>query len=66
MPWEGLLTTQSLNCPDLLVENASGEMSRNLHRMKVAEASFLDWTSQKRLSRATLQGEGQQSKVGPC
>ena len=35
------------------MENATGEMGRNLQSMKVAETSFLDWTSQKRLARAT-------------
>ena len=33
----GIHPTATSNCPDLLIENASGEMSRNLQRMKVAE-----------------------------
>ena len=40
-------------CPDLLIENASGEFQRNLQRMKAAEQAFLDWTAQQRISRAT-------------
>eukprot|EP00435_Cladocopium_sp_Y103_P048422 s1300_g14.t1 len=39
-------------CPDLLMENASGEFQRNLQRMKSAEQAFLDWTAQQRISRA--------------
>ena len=40
------------NSPDVLVENADGEMSRNLKRMKVAQEAFLDWTNSQRLTRA--------------
>ncbi len=39
-------------CPDLLVENGTGEMQRNLRRMQVAETSFLDWEAKQRLMRA--------------
>lgn len=39
-------------CPDLLVENGTGEMQRNLQRMQVAEKSFLDWEAKQRISRA--------------
>lgn len=49
----GKFFPQSLDSPDLLVENATGEMSRTLERMKVAETSFLEWTNQQRLSKAT-------------
>ena len=40
------------DCPELLVEHASGEMHRNLHRMKIAEQAFLDWNSDQRIMRA--------------
>ena len=40
-------------CPELLMENATGEFSRNLQRMKAAEQAFLDWTAQQRISRAS-------------
>ena len=40
------------NSPDVLIENADGEMARNLKRMKVAHEAFLDWTNQQRLTRA--------------
>ena len=43
---------QSLDCPDLLIENASGEQERNLRRMMIAEQKFLEWTNQQRLVRA--------------
>ena len=39
-------------CPELLVENGTGEMQRNLQRMQVAEKSFLDWEAKQRISRA--------------
>ena len=38
--------------PDLLIENASGEMGRQLQRMATAEKAFLDWTCQQRLIKA--------------
>ena len=38
--------------PDLLVENGTGEMDRNLRRMMIAEKAFLDWTSHERLKKA--------------
>ena len=40
-------------CPELLMENATGEFNRNLQRMKAAEQAFLDWTAQQRISRAS-------------
>eukprot|EP00435_Cladocopium_sp_Y103_P074002 s26_g46.t1 len=49
----GRFFPQSLDSPDLLVENATGEMSRTLDRMKAAETSFLEWTNQKRLEKAS-------------
>ena len=42
----------ALDSPDLLVENPSGEMHRNLERMKSAETRFLKWSAQQRMSRA--------------
>ena len=39
-------------CPDLLVENGTGEMQRNLRRMQVAETSFLEWEAKQRILRA--------------
>ena len=45
--------TQISECPELLVENATGEMTRNLHRMKLAEQAFLDWTNDQRIMRAS-------------
>ena len=38
--------------PDLLVEQPTGEMSRNIQRMFQAEKAFLEWTNQQRMSRA--------------
>ena len=38
--------------PDLLVENADGELPRTLARMQVAEKAFLDWTNEERVRRA--------------
>ena len=38
--------------PDILVENGTGEMDRNLRRMMVAEKAFLDWTAHERLKKA--------------
>ena len=43
---------RSVESPDLLVENATGEMRRNLSRMKAAENSFLEWNTNQRLLRA--------------
>ena len=40
------------NSPDVLVENADGEMARNLKRIKIAQEAFLDWTNRQRLTRA--------------
>ena len=42
----------ALDCPDLLIENPSGEMQRNLERMKSAETRFLEWSAQQRIVRA--------------
>ena len=42
----------NMDSPDLLVENATGEMSRQLHRMQIAEKAFLDWTAHQRLLKA--------------
>ena len=39
-------------CPELLVENASGEMDRQLQRMQSAEKAFLEWTASQRLQKA--------------
>lgn len=38
--------------PDLVVENGTGEMDRNLQRMLTAEKAFLDWTANERLKKA--------------
>eukprot|EP00435_Cladocopium_sp_Y103_P027597 s2606_g6.t2 len=40
------------NCPELQIENASGEMGRQLQRMQSAEKAFLDWTANQRLLKA--------------
>ena len=38
--------------PELLVENPSGEFSRNVERQRVAEQALADWQAQQRLARA--------------
>ena len=40
--------------PDFLVENPTGELQRNLARMKSAEEAFLDWTNNQQLQKAML------------
>ncbi len=47
-----IFPTQDHGSPDLLVENASGEMSRQLARMASAERAFMDWTNHQRLLKA--------------
>jgi hypothetical protein len=46
------------DCPDLLVENVSGEMTRNLRRMQVAPkgVSGLDQCNDQRIQRAIKAG----------
>ena len=52
-PCDRLFPAAIGDCPELLVENANGEMSRNLQRMKTAQDAFLDWTNTQRLQRAS-------------
>ena len=47
-----IFPTRDNGSPDLLVENASGEMSRQLTRMADAERAFLEWTNNQRLLKA--------------
>ena len=43
--------TQSVP-PEMLIENATGEFERNIHRMALAEKAHADWHARQRLVRA--------------
>ncbi|CAL1160364.1 unnamed protein product [Cladocopium goreaui] len=47
-----LFPCRPCECPELLIENASGEMGRQLQRMQSAERAFLEWTASQRLQKA--------------
>ena len=60
-----LFPVSDLSSPDLLVEQPTGEMARNLQRMYQAEKAFLEWTNHQRLLRAENSRSRNYPKVEP-
>ena len=60
-----LFPVSDLSSPDLLVEQPTGEMARNLQRMHQAEKAFLEWTNHQRLLRAENSRSRNYPKVEP-